>query len=362
MRKNSLNYWPLALPAILAAGGIAAISVRSCMSEEVPERARGALNKIFEAPASKPVIPPERGSVPPKWAIAGPSPELMTHSDRPECDRHAEDNGNYEASERLNGDYRILYPQTYAVENGKYDLWLHFHGSEMFEAEWLKEMRDTILVTLNQRGLSGVYLKRFESPYQWRQLETTISAAVSRYYDTNARPRRIGLSGWSAGCGALKKISDFDMEHIDAMLLLDGVHGTYQGPDNEPIYDYTRFPYATSLPVNFPVYSQLASLGGRFMGISHSSIPCSGTCRGGDKSYASTTATARNMIWAVGGTEEDVAYKETKTEDPYAVYNTYDQGHFHVVERKGGDGPAHCRVFDDVAPLLKKAKTEAGFK
>ena len=152
------------------------------------------------------------------------------------------------------------------------------------------------------------------------------------------------------------------MQHIDGIICLDGLHGTYVGPDNEPIHDFPRFRFAKRLPLNLPDYSLLAALGSRFLGISHSSIPCSGTCRAGDTSYASTTATARNMIWAVGGMEEDVAYEPTKTEDPYAVYNTYDQGHFHVVERKGGDGPAHCRVFDDVVPLLKKAKTEAGFE
>ena len=359
MEQTSKNHRNVALSAMLVAS-IAALNAGSDTNTKVPEKARAALCKVFKSPKLR----PESGSVPPKWAIAGPSAELMTHSsDRSECNRHAEGNGNYEIPERLNGNYRILYPQTYAVdENGRYDLWLHFHGSEMFEAEWLKEMRNTILVTLHQRGLSGVYLKRFESPHQWQQLQNVISAAVSRHYDTDSRPRRIGLSGWSAGCGALKKISDFDMEHVDAMLLLDGVHGTYRGANNEPIYDYTRFRHATSLPVNFPVYSQLASLGGRFMGISHSSVPCSGTCQRGDKSYASTTATARNMIWAVGGTEADMAPKAFDPEHTDAPYYTYDQGNFHVAGHRGASGNDHCTVFNDVVPFLKKAKTEAGFE
>jgi len=378
MPKSQEKRRNFAFPAMVAASAMA-LGTTGDVGEKVREKARVQFNDLIEAPEPKRVMRPERGSKPPKWAIAGPARDLMTHSDLPECDRKTDDYGAYDSPQKLRGhwenhngetmegllmgkDYRVLYPKQNPVTDSEYDLWVHFHGSKLFQTEWVKEMRKTVLVTLHQRGLSGVYLERFKMPYQWRQVREKVSQAVSEHYETEANPRRVGLSGWSAGCAAVQRITDFDMSNIDGMILLDGVHGTYRGPNNEIMRDYSRFRHAASLPVNLPDYSLLAALGARFMGISHSSIPCSGTCQAGDKSYASTTATARNMIWSVGGTEEDLAYKKTETDDPYAVYNTFDLEGLHVIQRKGADGNAHCRVFDDVPPLLKKAKTEAGFE
>ncbi|MBN2306866.1 hypothetical protein JXD20_02675 [Candidatus Peregrinibacteria bacterium] len=324
---------------------------------------------------------PKPGSRPPKWAITGPDNGLMTHSDLPECTKFEPDSyGAYTAPDKVRGyrpdkwndmtegllldsDYRIMYPTANPVEDSQYDLWIHFHRPDLFQKEWITEMRKTILVTLHLHGFSQVYIDALEQSYDWKQIRDRISQAVANHYNMGVIPRRIGLSGFSAGCAALQRIDSFEPGGVDAMICLDGFHGTYRGPDNEPITDYSRFRQAVDLPVNLPDYTLAAADGEKFLGISHSSIPCSGTCQSGHVSYASTTATARNMIWFVGGTADDLAYtEEDNPEDPYTVYNTYDQGNFHVIERRGADGPAHCRVFKDVPSFLKKAKKETGFQ
>lgn len=368
------------MPSVMAAS-IVAFGTHGDQATVPCEGTEAPFNDFTEkAPALK-IQRPERGSLPPKWAIAGPSADLMTHSGLSVCDQNQPEHyGFYEAPEAVRGTlqnnqgemiegllldsrYRIMYPLKSPLKDAKYDLWVHFHGRRFFEREWIKVMRKTILVTLHIPGLSGGYIKEFSMPHHWNSVQRKISEAVSARYRTKADVYRTGLSGWSAGCAALERISVPEMPFIDGMICLDGLHGTYRGPDNEAIRDFSRFRQAVHLPLNLPDYSLMAALGGKFLGISHSSVPCSGTCQAGDTSYASTTATARNMIWSVGGTQADLDYSKTDTgDDPYAVYNRYDQGHFHVIARKGADGAAHCRVFDDVAPFLEKAKKEVGFE
>jgi hypothetical protein len=275
---------------------------------------------------------------------------------------HSQTNESGEAEGKL--DYKILFPKENPIKDGNYDVWFQFHENERFMREWVKVMRSTVLVTLHIPGKSGVYEKEFQSPSQWKMTRDMISDFVARQYgQKTASPKRIGLSGFSAGCGPLERIGSYGISGIDSMICLDGFHGTYKDAQHQSITDKSKFKWATNLPTPIPDFLRIAADGNKFLGITHSSVPNSCQPAKDDKPetcYSSTTAIASKMIWWVGG--EEPAHIPDSSDAPYSAYRTYDQGSLHVIGGKGGDGPAHSCQFQFLSELLEEVKKERGFR
>jgi hypothetical protein len=100
-----------------------------------------------------------------------------------------------------------------------------------------------------------------------------------------ARLRRVAVSAWSAGYGAVERIIDNPAfaQRIDAVLLLDGIHvGFLAGSeelDRMRLEPFTRF-------------ARAAALGGKLFSITHSEILPIG--------YAGTQATTDVLLQEVG--------------------------------------------------------------
>jgi len=168
--------------------------------------------------------------------------------------------------------------------DGSIDLWIHFHGHEPIRKEWVRVMDGATLVGIDLGIGSGAYEEAFASPETFRQLLTSVSTAVAAQKGRKSvKLRRIGLSAWSAGYGAIQKIlSQPEAGRVDMVVLLDGLHTGYRdgAVDGRPI--------ASVLD-----YAKRAARGERTMFVSHSSIIPPG--------YASTTETAHLLIHHVGG-------------------------------------------------------------
>ena len=141
---------------------------------------------------------------------------------------------------------------------------LHFHGDT-----WLPEQviagvyPDVTIVSLHLGSTSDVYQDAFKTPESFQSLLT----------EAGAGRRRVFLSAYSAGYGAVRAILTHSYKRIDTVLLMDGLHSDYLGKEVNP----------AGLEV-FLQFAQDASLGRKRMLITHSEV-YPGT-------FSSTTETA----------------------------------------------------------------------
>jgi hypothetical protein len=101
----------------------------------------------------------------------------------------------------------------------------------------------------------------------------------------DAKPRRIALTAWSAGYGAVEKLLSRaeDRERVDAALLADGLHAGFT--------DRWKRTLAPNALQAFRDFGELAKQGKKLFAITHSSIMTDG--------YGSTTECSRFLLAAL---------------------------------------------------------------
>ncbi len=232
---------------------------------------------------------------------------------------------------------QMIVPQRGGVtRRGSFDVMLHFHGHEAMRKEWVKVMRGPVLVGIDLGLGSGPYASAFGSPDTFKKLLASVEKAVAeKTGKKSARVRKVGVSAWSAGYGAVGQIlsQPLGRSKVDTVVLLDGLHSGYSGKTlNEaqmkPFLDYARE----------------ARRGRKFMFVSHSSIIPHG--------YASTTETANWLIWKLGGKPRRT---RPRGSDPMGLdlISRYTRGHFHVRGYAGNDKMDHCAHLGLMKDVLK---------
>jgi hypothetical protein len=183
---------------------------------------------------------------------------------------------------------------------------------------------------------SGPYMSAFGAPDSFKRLLESVEKAMAKKTGKkNAHVRKVGLSAWSAGYGAVQEIiaKPANAELVDMVILLDGLHSGYRGT----VVNETQIK-------PFVDWAQRAARGEKLMFVSHSSIIPPG--------YASTTETANFLIWKVGG-------KPTRTKprgnDPMGLdlISRYSKGKFHVRGYSGNDKMDHCAHIGLYRDVLK---------
>lgn len=107
---------------------------------------------------------------------------------------------------------------------------VHFLG-----AAWLPQQAvaalggDAIAAVVNLGAGSGVYDRSFSDPAAFDSLLAGVGREVSAVAGREAQLRRVTLSGFSAGHGAIRAIlrEPRHVARVDAVLLLDGMHTSY---------------------------------------------------------------------------------------------------------------------------------------
>ncbi len=130
----------------------------------------------------------------------------------------------------------VLYtPTSFSSSDGSYDLLLHFHGNVKVVVESAAAAKLNAAVAVVNLGVgSARYEDFYAAPGMYEELLGHIRAAMKRRGLENPRLRRVGLSAWSAGYGAISTIltQREGSDPLDAILILDGIHAGYE--DGKP--------------------------------------------------------------------------------------------------------------------------------
>ncbi len=246
--------------------------------------------------------------------------------------------GIYEAWNRAPTIGQMILPARGGVtKDGKFDVMIHFHGHDPMRREWVQAADGAVLVGITLGIGSGVYEQTFADEKVFKDLVASVETEVARARNLkSARVRKVGLSAWSAGYGAVKSIlrTDYGKQITDAVVLLDGLHTSYD-PDGS--LDETSIE-------PFVAYAKRAKAGKRFMYVSHSSII--------PPDYASTTEAVSYLVHELGGRPK--AQKARKG-DPMGLElnGKFDVGNFHARGFDGNDKMDHCAHIGLMRDVMK---------
>ena len=245
--------------------------------------------------------------------------------------------GAYDTWSRAPSMGQMIAPKVGGVrKDGGFDVIFHFHGHEPIRKEFVKTAQGVVLVGIDLGIGSGAYQNAFGTSQVFPKLLASVEAEMAkRSGNPKAHARKIGLSAWSAGYGAVDSIlRSTGGKNIDAVILLDGLHTGYDNAQQHTLKVLQLEPF-----VNF---AKRAAAGKTFMFVSHSSIIPPG--------YSSTTETSSFLINAVGGKPV-----KAKKEDVLGLdmIRKYDKGNFHVRGYDGDDKPDHCAHIGLMAGVMK---------
>jgi hypothetical protein len=221
----------------------------------------------------------------------------------------------------------VYLPRGFYAADGGFDLVVHFHGAPSIVEAALDEARlNAVVLTINLGTTSTIYELRYEAP---GTLDAAVQAAASvvgtRAGVAAPRVRRLALSAWSAGYGAVASLLDRPAiaERVDAVLLADAMHAGYVGGRGRVIDPQRMQP--------FVAFALRAATGERLMAVTHSAIRTA--------AYASTTETADYLVDHAG-----LADRPSRTDGPRGMIATSsaDKGSLHVRGFAGDDKAAHC--------------------
>ncbi len=172
-------------------------------------------------------------------------------------------------------------------------LLVHFHGAAYVPEHAVHDApgRTWALATVHLGAGSGVYDRAFAEPAAFTRLLHRVRAAVEEELGPDAAPDDVVLSGFSAGCAAIRAIlrDPRAADTVDAALLLDGIHTGYL-PPRTPLADGGRLD--TEPLASLEAFARRALAGEKTMLVTHSEI-FPGT-------FVSTTETADWLLDRLG--------------------------------------------------------------
>lgn len=220
----------------------------------------------------------------------------------------------------------VYVPEGFAMQDGTYDLVIHFHGAfETVEPAFQASNVRAVLFTMNLGNGSGPYEERFRLASSFPGLLADVQQAVANTLgNPDARMRRIALSSWSAGYGAVARIlaRPENAGRVDSVLLADSMHASLLDQRARTVYDASLAPFTR--------FAEQAVAGQKLMVIAHSSIATT--------TYASTTEAARRLA-----DEVDVMREPACEASPaeMTMISCADGGELHIRGFAGRDATAH---------------------
>lgn len=221
---------------------------------------------------------------------------------------------------------RMIAPQLGGVtSSGGFDLIVHFHGRYPIRKEFVREAKGTVLVGVDLGISSAPYTNAFSHPGAFTKIIDAVEAEMARRTGKKkAHVRKLALSSWSAGYGAIEMILRQDAgKKVDALILLDSVHTGYDDPKKKTLREAGLEPFID--------FARKAVRGKALMYQTHSSIIPPG--------YASTREVSHHIVGALGG-----KMRKAKRDDRYGLelFEKYDRGGYKVRGYRGNDKPDHC--------------------
>ncbi len=225
---------------------------------------------------------------------------------------------------------QILIPQKggHTPDMG-YDVLIHFHGADAVRKLLVQSARGLVLVLVDKGlGGGGPYTRALGSKLVFPILRRSIEKALKAQSGSEqAHIRHLAVSAWSAGTEAVNLLLAQGQEGIDAVIILDGLHGAWkegtphlQEPDSlDPRFIEREIALA-----------KRAERGETIFVLTHSRVD--------PHVFPSTGATARSLLRELG--------LEPKTLDAgsaaFAQSSAVDVGGLHVWGFGGREEMGHC--------------------
>ncbi|XXX77948.1 hypothetical protein WMF30_04140 [Sorangium sp. So ce134] len=182
----------------------------------------------------------------------------------------------------------LFTPESFQPTGSSYDLLIHFHGNTQLVRESAEVAGLNAAVAVINLGIgSGAYEDLYAQWGAYESLLADIDRALAQRGLPTPRLRRIALSSWSAGYGAIAKILELrrGIEAVDAILVTDGIHCGF-APEQPSGLNTLQL-------ASFARAAQLAAAGQVLFTITHSEID--------PITYASSSATANYLLGAAAG-------------------------------------------------------------
>ncbi|MBI4429191.1 MAG: hypothetical protein HY562_08730 [Ignavibacteriales bacterium] len=117
-----------------------------------------------------------------------------------------------------------------SMQSGSFDLLIHFLGTNYIVQNAAAEYEGSLVAAMVNLGAgSKVFNDAFIDTNKFAQILDSVNAAISTALQRRIAFRKVILSGFSAGYGAIRRIMSTreNYEKVDAVLLLDGIHAGY---------------------------------------------------------------------------------------------------------------------------------------
>ena len=173
----------------------------------------------------------------------------------------------------------LFTPDSFSPLGSNYDLVIHFHGSIQVVRESAEVAGlDAAVAVINLGIGSGPYEEAYAVPGTYEALLDEIDHALEPRGVPTPQLRRVALSSWSAGYGAIGKILDVrrGTDPLDALLVLDGIHTGWMGGERDrgaPVNLFASRGALNPMPLApFARAAKAAASGGILFSITHSEI------------------------------------------------------------------------------------------
>lgn len=232
---------------------------------------------------------------------------------------------------------QMIAPQQGGMtKGGGFDLIVHFHGHYPIRKEFVKTAKGVVLVAIDLGVGSGAYYQAFAGPQVFERLLESVEKEMARRSGRDkVYIRKLGLSSWSAGYGAVSQILQQPAgKKVDALILLDSAHAGYVDANAKKLKTAQIEPFLD--------FARKAARGRKLMFQSHSSIIPPG--------YASTREVSHYIVEKLGGRMK----KSTRSDVlGLQMFERYDRGNYHVRGYRGDDKPDHCAHLGLMADVVK---------
>ncbi|MFO0612854.1 MAG: hypothetical protein U0414_09715 [Polyangiaceae bacterium] len=126
----------------------------------------------------------------------------------------------------------LVFPSTFETYDGGYDVLIHFHGNPLVVAESAEVAKlNAVVVMINGAGRGGYEEVYGSRPGLYEELLAAIDRGLASRGIEHPHVRRIALTSWSAGYGAISTILSTrkGKDPLDAIALFDGIHASWEG-------------------------------------------------------------------------------------------------------------------------------------
>jgi hypothetical protein len=140
----------------------------------------------------------------------------------------------------------LLTPESFHPNSAAYDLVIHFHGDVQIVKESIEYANVNAALAIINLGISSApYREHYQSGGSFEHLLQQIETGLAARGMQAPTLRRLALTSWSAGYGAIESILESRVsppphhDPLDAIIALDGVHAGFVDRDPGRLADGT---------------------------------------------------------------------------------------------------------------------------